>query len=136
MAKIVLSLLAAFLATIVAAGFTYRATASTGTAPAVQPWALNKMEFVAWNDERWTAWIRDGAFEQLPQNNQKWSRHLNPSLAFTDWDGEAWQAKIDGEEFLLAYRGDWNGPIERASAMRYRDWSGENEMRTVAQLRR
>ncbi len=135
MAKVVLSLLGAFLATIVASGLAYRATASTGSAPAIQPWAQNKMEFVSWNDERWTAWIHDGAFEQLPQNKKKWSRHSNTSLAFTNWDGKMWQAKIDGEEFLLAYRGDWNGPIERATAIRYRDWAGEHKVRTVAQLR-
>ena len=136
MYKIVLTLVAAFAATILAAGFAFRATANTGSAPATEPWAQSTMKFVSWNGERWTAWIRADAFEQLPQNNEKWSRHSNASLAFTDWDGKAWQAKIDGEEFLLAHRGDWNGPIERASAIRYRDWAGESKLRTVAQLRR
>lgn len=136
MTKAVLSLLVAFMATIVASGFAYRATANSGSAPAIDPWAQNKMQFVTWNDERWTAWIRDGAFEQLPQNNKKWSRHSNSSLAFIDWDGRTWQAKIDGEEFLLAYRGDWKGPIERNIALRYRNWAGEHKVRTVAQLRR
>ena len=41
---------------------------------------------------------------------------LNTSLAFTDWEGKPWQAKIDGQQFLLAHRGDWKGRIERASA--------------------
>ena len=81
-------------------------------------------------------WIRDGAFEQIPENDRKWSRHWNVSLAYTDWEGEPWQVKIDGEEFLLAYRGDWNGPIKRASAIRYRDWAGDKKLRTVVQLRR
>ena len=94
------------------------------------------MEFVAWNSEEWTAWINDDAFEQLPQNDGKWSRHSNPSLAYTDWDGEKWQAKIEGEEFLLAHHGNWQGPVERAEAIQYRDWKGRNQLRTVAQLRR
>jgi hypothetical protein len=136
MVKFVLFALVAFVATVAAAGIVYRATADVGSAPAVQPWAQNKMEFVAWNDELWTGWIRDGAFEQIPENNGKWSRHWNVSLAYTDWEGEPWQVKIDGEEFLLAYRGDWNGPIERASAIRYRDWAGDKKLRTVVQLRR
>lgn len=136
MVKVVLSLLAAFVVTVVAAGFAYRATVYTGVAPAVQPWAQNKMEFVTWNDQRWTAWVRDGTFELEPQNTSRWSRHSNPSLAFSDWEGNAWQAKIDGEEFLLARRGDWNGPIERSISIRYLDWEGEGRLRTVAQLRR
>jgi hypothetical protein len=136
MAKAVLFILVAFTATVAATGMVYRATPNEGSAPAVQPWAQNKMKFVAWNDELWTAWIRDGSFEQLPKNNKKWSRHWNVSLAYNDWEGKAWQAKIDGEEFLLAYRGDWNGPIERVSAIRYRDWAGDKKIRTVAQLRR
>jgi hypothetical protein len=136
MAKAVLFVLVAFMATIAAAGMVFRATSNEGSAPAVQPWAQNKFEFVSWNGEMWTAWIRDGAFEQLPQNTKKWSRHWNASLAYTDWEGKKWQAKIDGEEFLLAHRGDWNGPIERVSGIRYRDWSGDNQLRTVAQLRR
>jgi hypothetical protein len=44
--------------------------------------------------------------------------------------------KIDGDQFLLAHRGDWKGRIERASAVRYRDWRGHPQLRTVAQLRR
>lgn len=136
MAKVVLGLLAAVLVTIAAAGVAFDATIATGNAPVNQPWAQHHMEFVAWNGERWSAWIRADAFEQLPRNRKKWSRHANASLAFTGWDGEAWQAKIDGEEFLLAHRGDWRGPIERASAIRYRDWAGNNNLRTVDQLRR
>lgn len=136
MAKVVLGLLAAVLVTIAAAGLAFDATVTTGSAPVNQPWAQDHMKFVAWNGERWSAWIRDGAFEQLPHNKKKWSRHANRSLAFTGWDGKAWQAKVDGEEFLLAHRGDWKGPIERATAIRYRDWAGNNNLRTVVQLRR
>jgi hypothetical protein len=94
------------------------------------------MEFVAWNGEKWTAWIRDGAFEQRPSNEGQWSRHANASLAFIDWEGRPWQSKIDGDTLLLAYRGDWKGPTERVTAIRYRDWNGENQLRTPAQLRR
>ena len=134
MAKIVLGLAAAVLATIVAAKVAYDATAYTSDATANQPWAQGTMEFVAWNGERWTAWIRDGAFEQRPQNEGRWSGHANASLAFIDWDGGHWQAKIDGNAFLVADRGDWNGTTERVAAIRYRDWNGDNQLRTLAQL--
>ena len=93
-------------------------------------------EFVSWNNEQWTAWIHDDAFEQTPQAEGYWHRHSNPSLAFIDWEGEPWQAKIDGETFLLAHRGEWNEPTESATAIRYRDWSGRKQLRTLAQLTR
>ena len=136
MDKAVLGFLAAVTATIVAANLAYDATANAPSEPINAPWAQGTMEFVAWNGEWWTGWIRNDAFEQTPQNSRNWSRHSNPSLAFIDWAGEIWQAKIDGEEFMLAYRGDWQGPVERATAIRYRDWNGKNQLRTVAQLRR
>ena len=136
MSKVVLGLVLAIVATIVAAKFAYEGTAFTGTSPTHQPWAQNSMEFVAWNGEKWTAWIRDEAFEQRPQDVQKWSPHANISLAFIDWKGSPWQAKIDGEEILLAHRGDWNDVSERGTAIRYRDWKGENQLRTLAQLKR
>ena len=63
------------------------------------------------------------------------SRH-QVSLAFIDGQGQPWQAKIDGQQFLLAHRGNWQGRIERAGAVRYRDWRGNAQLRTVAQLRR
>ena len=94
------------------------------------------MEFVSWNGQRWLTWVHDGAFEQIPQDDKNWSRHSNPTLAFTDWEGEPWQAKIDGDEFLLAHRGEWEGLVERSHAIRYRDWAGTNQLRTVVQLRR
>lgn len=136
MIKIVLGLSAGLLATVVAAKLAFNATTYTEAGPASRPWAQDTMEFVAWNGEKWTAWIRDDAFEQRPQNEVKWSRHSNPSLAFIDWEGREWQAKIDGDEFLLAYRGNWKGAIEHVTALRYRDWEGERRLRTVAQLKR
>ena len=137
MAKTLLGLfLAAFVIAIAAARFAYILNTDTGDDPANEAWAQSKMEFVAWNDDKWTAWIHGGAFEQLPQNTDKWSRHANASIAFTNWEGEAWQAKIDGDVFLLAHHGDWEGPVEHSEAIRYRDWSGVDQLRTVAQLRR
>jgi len=136
MIKVVLGLLAAALVTVVAAKVAFEVTTYTGAEPANRPWAQSTMQFVAWNGEKWTAWIRDGAFEQRPQNEVQWSRHANPSLAFIDWEGRSWQAKIDGDALLLAYRGDWKGAAKRATAIRYRDWKGENQLRTLAQLQR
>lgn len=94
------------------------------------------MQFVSWDDERWTARIRDHTFELTPRAEGRWQHHVNASLAFIDWEGEPWQAKIDGQQFLLADRGNWKGRIERAGALRYRDWHGHRQVRTVAQLRR
>lgn len=136
MIKIILGLVAAVLVTIAAAKMMYEATAYTGAEPANQPWAQNSMEFVAWNGEKWTAWIRDDAFEQRPKNKGRWSTHANVSLAFIDWERKPWQVKVDGDAFLLAHRGDWKGSIERVSAIRYRDWKGENQLRTLNQLKR
>jgi len=136
MSKVVWGLLAALLVTIVAAKLVFEVTSYASDEPVNQPWAQNAMEFVAWNNEKWTAWIRDDAFEQLPQHKGKWSRHSNPSIAFIGWEGKPWQAKVDGEAFLLAHRGDWKGTAVRAIAIRYRDWEGNNQLRTVAQLRR
>lgn len=136
MTKVALSLLAAVLVAILTARLLYNATAETDTGPTPDPWTQNAMEFVAWNGERWTAWIRDDRFELLPREEGRWRRHTNTSMAFTDWHGQPWQAKIDGEQFLLAHRGDWKGRVERASAVRYRDWRGHPQVRTVAQLRR
>ena len=136
MLKVVFSLSAAVLATVVAAKLAFDATAYTGDAPVNQPWAQNTMEFVTWNGEKWNAWIRDDTFEQRPQNEGQWSRHANTSLAFVGWQGGPWQAKIDSDALVLAYRGDWNGSTKRVNAIRYRDWKGENQLRTLAQLKR
>ncbi len=136
MIKVVLGLSAAVLATVVAAKLAFDATTYTGAEPANQPWAQNTMEFVAWNGEKWTAWIRESTFEQRPQNDEQWSPHANASLAFIDWKGRPWQAKINGNDFLLAHRGEWKGSTERGNAIRYRDWKGENQLRTLSQLKR
>jgi hypothetical protein len=136
MIKVVLCLAAALLATVVAAKLTFDATSYTGAEPTNEPWAQNSMEFVAWNGEKWTAWIHAAAFEQRPQNEGQWSPHANPSLAFIDWEGRPWQAKIDGDVLLLAHRGDWKDSTERVTAIRYRDWKGKHQLRTLAQLRR
>lgn len=136
MTKAVVSLLAAVLAAIFAARVLFNATVETNTEPIPQPWAQHAMEFVAWNGERWTAWIRDEKFELVPREEGKWQRHTNVSLAFIDWHGQPWQVKVDGERFLLARRGDWKGRVETVSALRYRDWRGHSQLRTVAQLRR
>ncbi len=136
MIKVVMGLAAPVLATVVAARLAYDITDYAGDEPANQPWAQNSMEFVSWNGEKWTAWIRDDAFEQRPHNDGTWSSHANISLAFIDWKGSPWQAKIDGDAFLLAHRGEWKGSTERGSAIRYRDWKGENQLRTLSQLKR
>ena len=136
MIKVVLGLSTVVLATVVGAKLAYDVTTYTGDGPVNQPWAQNSMELVAWNGEKWTAWVRASSFEQRPQNDEKWSRHANASLAFIDWKGRPWQAKIDGDEFLLAHRGDWKGATERGIALRYRDWKGENQLRTLSQLKR
>jgi hypothetical protein len=136
MAKVVLGLLAAFLATVLAARVSFFVSTSPDDAIADEPWSQNEMEFVAWNGERWTVWIRDGAFEHTPENPDRWSRHSNSSLAFIGWEGEAWQAKIDGEEFVLAHHGDWQHATERATAIRYRDWTGKHQLRSLTQLSR
>lgn len=136
MTRVWLGLLAAILIVIAAAKLAYSVTVESGDEPANVPWSKGKMEFVAWNEGKWTAWIRDGSFELDPQNTGNWSRHSNPSIAYIDWDGEAWQAKIEGNEFVLARRGNWAEAVERAEAIRYRDWSGNNQLRTVPDLQR
>ncbi len=136
MAKVLLGLSAAMLVVIAAARFAYSVSADPGEEPVNEAWAQGKMEFVTWNNEKWSAWVHAGAFAQVPQNTDDWSRHSNASLAFTDWEGEFWQAKIDGDLFLLAYQGNWQGPVDRTEAIQFRDWSGNNRLRTVSDLRR
>ena len=136
MNRVGVGLVAAILATVVAARLAFIATATPADKPVNQPWMQGTMQFVSWNHEKWAAWIHDNAFEQIPEDTATWNRHTNVSLPFLDWDGEPWQAKVEGDEFLLVPRGDWGGDIQRAHAIRYRDWDGENRLRTVAQLRR
>lgn len=135
MARALLGVAAAFVIAIVAAHHTYEATAHGAAEPVNQAWAQTRMQFVAWNGNNWTAWVINDDFVQVPEAEDR-SRHRNRSIAFIDWQGEPWQAKIDGDEFLLAHRGNWQGPVERSAAIRYRDWSGDRRLRTVAQLRR
>lgn len=136
MAKALLGLACAFLVAIAAAQIAYRISSDTGDAPTEEAWAQNKMEFIAWNNDRWTAWIHNGAFEHLPENTANWNRHAKASIAYIGWDGEAMQAKIDGDQFLLAHQGNWDASVEPADAIRYRDWSGTKQIRTVGQLER
>ncbi|WP_428102258.1 hypothetical protein [Candidatus Rariloculus sp.] len=136
MAKALLGLLAAVALTIAGARFAFIESTETGAGPVNEPWAQNRMEYVAWNGAQWSAWIHGDAFELRPVDDSNWHRHANPSIAFIDWEGETWQAKIEGDEFLLAHRGDWSTHAETATAIRYRDWMGRNQLRTVAQLRR
>jgi len=136
MAKVFTGLIAAVMVVIVAARFAYSVSTDPGAVQVNPAWAQGKMEFVAWNNEKWTAWIHAGVFTQVPQNTDTWHSHSNASLAFTNWEGEPWQAKIDGDLFLLVYQGNWQGAVERSEAIRFRDWSGNNRLRTVAELQR
>ena len=136
MVKALLGLLVAVAATIAAANFAFNATADTGSEPKNEPWSQNRMEFMTWNGEKWTAWIHDDRFELVPVNEDNWHRHSNTSIAFIDWDGDTWQAKIDGDGFLLAHRGEWHEETQSASGIRYRDWAGKSQLRTVAQFTR
>jgi hypothetical protein len=134
--KVLAGLLVAFLATVAAARLAFESTIPADAEPDRAPWTHDRMEFVAWNGEPWTAWIRDGTFQLVPQDSKRWSRHSNPTIAFVDWEGAPWQAKIDGEEFVLARRGDWQEATLRSNAIRYRDWTNSNQLRTAAQLTR
>ena len=128
--------LAILLAPVLAARLAYSVKSPAAEEPVYAPWAQNSMEFVTWNGEEWTSWIRDENFEHRPQNTDQWSQYSTGSVAFMDWENTPWQAKIEGDRFLLAHHGDWQGHIEHASAIRYRDWHGNNQLRTVAQLTR
>jgi len=121
---------------ILAAKLLFNATSYSAEDPVNEPYAQNSMEFVTWNGEKWTSWIRDDRFEHRPENEAKWGQHSTGSVAFVGWDGVQWQAKIDGDEFLLAHHGDWLGHTEHAGAVRYLDWQGKNQIRTVTQLTR
>ena len=121
---------------IVAAKLVFDATSYTGSEPINQPWVQSSMEFVTWNGEKWTGWVRNEGFELRPLNEGKWSPHSNSMLAFMDWEGTPWQARIDDDSFLLAHHGDWQGPTERSTAIHNRDWQGRNQLRTLAQLQR
>lgn len=136
MTKSVLGLLAAFAIAIGAARFAYSIKAEQDLGTSDAAWAQDRIRFVAWNNQKWMAWIRDNSFELVPDNNGSWSRHSNSSIAFVDWNNEPWQAKVDGDSFLLAQKGNWQGDVQRSEAIRYKDWSGANQIRTIAEIRR
>lgn len=136
MTRVITGLLVAVLLVIMAARIASNLSMDIDDEPVNEAWAQHKMEFVTWNDGRWTAWIHDGFFETAPQDTDNWSRHSSASIAFTDWAGEPWQAKIDGGEFVLAKHGDWQGTIERSDAIHYLDWHGNRRLRTIAGLQR
>ncbi len=134
--KVLLGILVIALTPVVAARLLFNVTSDAGAEPINQPWAQNSMQFVTWNGEKWTGWVREDAFEHRPENDDRWSQHASPSLAFMDWEDTPFQVKIDGDSFLLAHHGDWQAHTERATAIRYRDWQGRNQLRTLAQLKR
>lgn len=136
MAKAFAGLFAALLITIVAAKFASNASIATDDETVTAAWAQNRMEFVTWNGGRWTAWIHEGEFEHVPQDTGSWSRHSKATVAFKDWEGDPWQAKVSGDVFLLAKQGDWQGEVQESDAIRYLDWQGIKRLRTVADLQR
>ena len=72
------SLMAAVLATVIAARLAFEATVNTGSEPVNQPWAQHTMQFVTWNQEKWSAWIRD-AQQALLHANQRLDELNQPS---------------------------------------------------------
>ena len=136
MRKAVVGLLLAMLATVGAARLAFELTTNVNTGPVNEAWMQGTAEFRAWNAVQWTTWIVNGEFVQIPVDARKWHRHTSPSIDFVDWDGVPVQAKVDGDAFLVAEHGDWNGRVEHSEAIRYRDWDGIRQIRTVAQLSR
>lgn len=134
--KALIGLAVAFGAAIGGAKFAFESTSAADVQAAADPWAQDKMEFIAWNGQPWTGWIRDGNFELVPENEGTWHRHSNTTIAYIGWDAEQWQARVDGDQFVIAHRGEWHGHTEAVEALRYRDWGGVNSVRTVAQLTR
>ncbi len=129
-------LLAGLVVAIAAANVSFYLKVGAGNSSGNEPWSLDRMNYVAWNGERWTAWIHDGKFELVPEDQENWSRHAKSGIAFVNWDGEPWQARGYGATFLLAAEGNWDGEIVRDEAIRYLDWSGNRRLRTVANLQR
>ena len=136
MRKAVVALVLAVAATIGAARVAFELTTDTNTGPVNEAWAQGAAEFRGWNSVRWTAWIVNGEFVQIPEDTARWHRHASPSIDFVDWEGVPVQARVDGDAFLVAEHGDWNGHVEHSEAIRYRDWDGARQLRTVAQLSR
>ncbi|MBH97822.1 MAG: hypothetical protein CMM56_05150 [Rhodospirillaceae bacterium] len=136
MVKGLLALSAVFVATVIGSVLAFELKTASIHETGNEAWAHQKMEFVSWNNERWTAWVKDDSFEHTPESSGYWHRHSNPSLAFIDWNGEPWQAKIAEDSFVIANRGDWSMPTETVEALHYLDWSGQRQIRTLAQLSR
>ena len=82
--KFLVSAAVILLTPILAAKLVFNITSSTGAEPVNQPWVQNSMEFVTWNREKWTGWVRNEDFALRPQNEGKWSQHSNSMLAFMD----------------------------------------------------
>ena len=133
MAKIALGILVAVVCTIVAAKLAYDASVHAGPLAVNEPWAQNKMEFVTWNGNKWTAWVHDGAFEHRPQHEGTWHAHSKSTLSFLDWEGNPAKATIDDEVFVVV---PYGGATSHEAAIRYRDWNGESRIRTFNQLQR
>ena len=102
MTNVLMLIVAAVLVAIGGARVAYNVSSDPGGEPVQVAWSQDRMEFVTWNNGKWTAWVHAGSFELSPQTSGKWSRHANPSIAFTNWDGEQWQAKIDGMDSEVA----------------------------------
>ena len=136
MLRVFLGLSLAILIVIAAARVAYSVSTRSADYAVNEAWSHNKMEFVAWNKERWTAWIHDGVFELAPENTADWSRHANATISYADWDGEFWQARIDGEVFFARREGQLGCAARASGAIRFRDWLGNKQLRTVADLER
>jgi len=134
--KALIGLAVAFAATVGGARLAFEASSHAQSPTATAPWAQDRMEFVAWNGQRWTAWVHDGRFELTPQSEGTWHRHSNTTIAYIGWDGELWQARVDDGRFRVARRGEWGDHSETIDSLRYRDWSGNRKVRTVTQLTR
>ena len=136
MSKGFAAIFAALVIVIVSAKYASNVSMDTGFESPNEAWATDQMDFVTWNDGRWTAWIHEGGFEQVPQDSGSWHRHSKASIAFLDWEGEPWQAKVEDGQFILAKHGNWDDSVERSESIRYLDWHGNKRLRTVADLRR
>ena len=134
--KAIIGLIVAFALSVMGARLAFEASGPDEASSTAAPWAQNKMEFIAWNGQRWTAWLRDGNFELTPENEGNWHRHANSSIAYIGWGGEPIQARLHGEQFQIAHRGEWHAAVEEVEAIHYIDWSGVRRVRSVEQLTR
>ena len=105
MGKALLGLCAAVAATIIAANIAYNATANTATEPVNEPWAQDRMEFLAWNGQKWTGWIRGNEFEQTPAN-ESIEEALFKYLCPTTLEGDNAYNCSGCEQKVTAQKGD------------------------------